>query len=266
MHLELWQWGIGLAAALFVGISKTGIPGAGILVVPLLAYGFGGRMSAGVMLPMLIMGDIFAVGWYRRHARWEYLVHLLPWVYVGVAVGAAALVFTAQSKSVKDPTDIVIGILVLVMVVLHLLRNALGDRLQPSSSLGVAGTGVAAGFATTVSNAAGPIMQMYMTAMDMSKEALMGTIAWYFFIVNVSKFPIYYALSHFYPQKPIVTADSLLFNLEIAPAIIVGVFVGKWLLPRISQKSFERVVILLSAIGALNLIFGGTVNLSGLHH
>jgi len=256
MHLTGIQWIIGLSAALFVGVSKTGIPGVWILVVPLLAYGFGGRLSIGVMLPMLIMGDVFAVAWYRRHAQWDKLVHLLPWVVVGMVFGTAALAAIGRSKA-TDPTNTIIGALVLVMVAVHLLRNRLGERFQPTSPMGVAGTGVAAGFSTTVSNAAGPVMQMYMAAHKLSKEDFMGTIAWYFFIINVSKFPIYVILSKIEPQKPIVTKESLLFNLAIAPAIVVGVFIGKWLLPRISQKSFEGIVILLAAVGALNLIFGG---------
>ncbi|NLN78657.1 MAG: sulfite exporter TauE/SafE family protein [Armatimonadetes bacterium] len=259
MNLELWQWIIGLSAALFVGISKTGIPGIGIVAVPLLALGFGGRLSAGVMLPMLIMGDIFAVAWYRRHARWDKLVELLPWVYLGVAIGTVTLWKTGHSKSLKDPTDVIIGAIVLVMLILHLLRSRLSKQLQPTSPAGVGGTGIAAGFATTVSNAAGPVMQMYMAAHKLSKEAFMGTIAWYFFIINFSKLPIYWILSAMIPQKPIVTADSLLFNLEIAPAIILGAFLGKWLLPRIKQQSFESIVIILAAIGALNLIFGATL-------
>ena len=257
MHLTGLQWVIGLSAALFIGISKTGIPGVGILVVPLLAYGFGGRLSIGVMLPMLIMGDVFAVAWYRRHAQWDKLIGLLPWVVVGMVFGTAALAMIGKSKA-ADPTNIIIGILVLVMLAVHLLRNRLGNQFQPTSPIGIAGTGVAAGFSTTVSNAAGPVMQMYMTAHKLSKEAFMGTIAWYFFIINVSKFPIYVILSKIEPQKPIVTMDSLQFNLMIAPAIIVGVFVGKWLLPRIKQKSFESIVILLATLGALNLIFGST--------
>ena len=181
-------------------------------------------------------------------------------MYAGVAGGTVALVITGTSKSLKDPTDIIIGILVIAMVAVHLLKKRLGERLQPTSPLGVAATGVAAGFSTTVSNAAGPVMQMYMAAHKLSKEAFMGTIAWYFFIVNLSKFPIYIILSHFMPQKPIVTSDSLVFNLEIAPAIVVGVFIGKWLLPRLSQKSFEGIVVLLAAVGALNLIFSGGVH------
>ncbi len=259
MDLTVTQWIIGFVAALFVGISKTGMPGSGILVVPLLAFGFGGRLSAGVMLPMLIMGDIFAVVWYRRHAQWDKLVKLLPWVYFGVAIGTAALVITGKSNSVKDPTDTIIGILVIAMLILHLLRKHLGDRLQPTSPIGVAGTGVAAGFATTVSNAAGPVMQMFLAAHKLSKEAFMGTIAWYFFIINLSKFPIYIILSLMMPTKPLVTADSLVFNLEIAPAIVAGVFIGRWILTRISQKYFERIVIFLAAMGALNLIFGGAL-------
>lgn len=254
MHLSTLQWVVGLTAALFVGISKTGIPGVGIVVVPLLGIGFGSRLGAGVMLPMLIVGDMFAVAWYKRHAQWNKLVGLLPWVYFGVALGTVALVMTGKSKALKDPTDLIVGVLVLVMVVLHLLRNKLGDKLQPTSPAGVAGTGVAAGFSTTISNAAGPVMQMYMAAHKLSKEAFMGTIAWYFFVVNLSKFPIYWIISRMIPQKPIVTGSSLLFNLYIAPAIIVGVFIGKWVLPRISQKSFELSVILLAMVGALKLM------------
>ena len=255
-HYEIWQWLIGLGAAVFVGFSKTGVPGAGILVVPMLAVAFGGRLASGVMLPMLIMGDVFAVAWYRRHAQWDKLIKLLPWVYLGVAIGTAVLWMTGQkSSSLKDPTDIVVGVLVLVMVILHLLRNHLGEKFQPTSPAGVGGTGIVAGFSTTVSNAAGPVMQMYMAAHKLSKEAFMGTIAWYFFIVNLSKFPIYVILTMMMPQKPIVTGYSLMFNLVLAPAIVVGVFVGRWMLPRISQKSFEWLVIVLSAVGAIRLIF-----------
>lgn len=252
------QWVIGLSAALFVGISKTGVPGIGILVVPLLAYGFGGRLSAGVMLPMLIVGDIFAVSWYRRHAQWDKLVYLLPWVVVGMGFGTWALLAIGKSRA-ADPTNLMIGILVLVMLALHLLKNRLGERFQPTSPIGVAGTGMAAGFSTTVSNAAGPVMQMYMAAHKLSKEVFMGTIAWYFLIINVSKFPIYVILTRIEPQKPIVTSESLMFNLAVCPAIILGVFIGKWMLPRMSQKKFESTVIVLAALGALNLIFGGTL-------
>lgn len=256
MHLETWQWLLGGLAALLVGISKTGVPGIGIMVVPLLGAAFGGRLGAGVMLPMLIMGDIFAVTWYRRHAQWDKLVGLLPWVAVGLALGTAALKITGDSKSSRDLTGVVIGWIVMAMVAAHLLRTWLGDRLTPTSHIGMASTGTAAGFATMVSNAAGPVMQMYLAAHRLPKEQFMGTIAWYFFVINVSKFPVYVVLSGLIPAKPLVTGESLVFNAAVFPAILIGVYSGKWLLPRIPQKAFESVIIALAAAGAAKLIVG----------
>lgn len=256
MHFTLSQWLFGASGALLVGISKTGIPGAGILVVPLLAAAFGGRSSVGVMLPMLIFGDIFAVLWYRRHAQWDQLIRLLPWVAAGLAIGTIALWKTGKMNSSIDYMNIIIGTLVLIMLVLYFLQDRLGDRLAPTSKLGTATTGIAAGFATMVSNAAGPVMQIYMAAQRISKEQFMGTIAWYFFIINLSKLPVYVFLSINNPQKPIMTFQTLKVDIITLPAILLGVFAGRWILPRISQKTFDSIVLILAGIAAIKLIIG----------
>lgn len=256
LHLDPYQWFLGLAAALLVGVSKTGVPGIGILVVPMLAQAFGGRLSIGIMLPMLICGDVFAVFWYRRHAHWDKLVWLLPWVVFGMIWGTLALKVTGDAKGSRDIMNTVLGAMVLVMIALQLLRNVLGDRITPTSKPGVAATGTAAGFATTVSNAAGPIMQAYLSAYRLPKEQFMGTIAWYFFLINTAKFPVYVALSIANPAKPIVTWSSLSLNAAVAPVIIAGAFIGRWLLPRIPQKWFELIIIGLAALGGLKLLMG----------
>jgi hypothetical protein len=141
----------------------------------------------------------------------------------------------------------VIGGLVLLMLGLHLLGNRLGERLTPRSPGGTISTGLAAGFATTVSNAAGPIMTIYLAAQQMPKEQFMGTIAWYFFLINLTKVPIYAAQGLF-------TGQSLLINLYSAPVIILGVFGGRWLLPRFSERAFTATILVLAAAGALDLI------------
>ena len=256
MHFEPMQWTLGAAAALLVGVSKTGMPGAGILVVPLLAAAFGGMPSVGVMLPMLIMADCFAVGWYKRHAQWDKLVGLLPWVVVGLSAGTYALWRVGESKSHKDVMGVIIGVMVLIMLAVHLLQDRLDERLTPRSKTGVAGTGIAAGFTTMVSNAAGPVMQIYMAAHRLPKKEFIGTLAWYFFIINISKVPVYALLSRVNPDKPIMTAHSLLFDLLISPVIVLGAFIGKWMLPRISQKSFDSIVLILAAVSAVKLIIG----------
>jgi uncharacterized protein len=254
MHLTAYQWFLALLAALIVGTSKTGVPGVGILVVPILAAAFGGRLSIGIMLPMLICGDVFAVIWYRRHAHWDKLVRLLPWVVFGMVWGTLVLKATGEAKGSKDIMNALLGGMVLLMIALQLLRGILGDRLTPTSKVGVAATGSAAGFATTVSNAAGPIMQMFLTAYKLPKEQFMGTIAWYFFIINSAKFPVYAVLSIMNPRNPIVTLSSLTLNAAVAPVIVAGAFFGKWLLTRIPQKWFEIVIIALAAVGGIKLL------------
>lgn len=256
MHLELWQWAMGAGAALLVGISKTGIPGVGILVVPLLAATFGGRPSIGIMLPMLIMGDIFAATWYRRHVQWHTLIGLLPWVVVGLAIGTVTLWKTGKMTGTRDLIGQMMGVLVLIMIAVYFLQKSLGERLTPKSKIGMAGTGVSAGFSTMVSNAAGPIMQIYLAAHRLPKNEFMGTIAWYFFTINLSKLPVYIVLSMLNPGNPIVTKSSAIFNLLIFPVIVVGVYIGKWILPRMSQKQFDVAVFALAAAGAIKLLIG----------
>lgn len=249
-----WQLLLGTVAAFLIGVSKTGVPGIGILVVPLLAAAFGGRASVGTMLPMLIVGDVFAIMWYRRHAQWSRLLELLPWVLVGMALGALLLWRLGEAGDGKDLLEPIIGTLVLVMLGVHLLRLRLGNRLTPHSPATIAATGTAAGFATTVSNAAGPIMGIYLTSLGLPKEQFMGTSAWYYFAVNLSKLPIFAALSIINPEKPIITLQSLLFNAAVIPVIVAGVYLGRWLLPRIPQKAFDAVVLGLAALAALKLV------------
>lgn len=138
LAFELWQILVGAFSAFLIGVSKTGVPGVGILVVPLLATAFGGRASVGTMLPMLIVGDVFAVLWYRQHTQWYRLVELLPWVLVGLGLGALVLWRLGEMDGGKDFLEPLIGALVLAMLAVHLLRLRWGDRLTPHSPLGIA--------------------------------------------------------------------------------------------------------------------------------
>jgi len=86
-NLTILQWfAIGFAVFL-LGLSKSGIKGIGIIIVVILAFVFGEKASTGVLLPMLICADIFAVIYYNRHAQWTYIKKLIPWMIIGVLVG-----------------------------------------------------------------------------------------------------------------------------------------------------------------------------------
>lgn len=224
------------------------------MVVPIMAAIFGGRLSVGATLPMLIFADCFAVAFYHAHAQWDQIKKLLPWVVLGILVGTVTLKVLGDMHTKKDILNPVIGWIVLVMLMLSLLRGRLGDRLMPTSREGVVATGAVAGFTTMVSNAAGPVMQIYLASTGMAKNQLMGTSAWYFFILNVAKMPLLLLLTWDNPREPLLTGDTLLFNLATVPLILIGALSGKKLLPVIPQKVFTNTILVLSAAAAVRLI------------
>ena len=84
--LSTINWILIVICALLIGMSKTGVPGVSMIVVPTLALIFGGKQSTGVLLPILIFADVFAVVYYHRHAQWKYLVQALPWAFAGLLI------------------------------------------------------------------------------------------------------------------------------------------------------------------------------------
>lgn len=239
------QWLVLAAAALVIGVSKTGLPGMGILAIPMVAFVIPAKESTGLILPMLIAGDIVGVIYYRHHAAWKYLVRLAPWTVSGVVAGSLALghLDNAQIRPL-------IGIIVLIMLVLNQWSRrhpGLQDAL-PGSLGFAAAIGLLAGFTTMVANAAGPIMVMYLLAMRLPKTVFLGTSAWYFLIVNVFKVP-------FSAHLDLITLDSLRFNALLLPFILAGGWIGIRFARRIPEKAFVWLVQLLAAIGAIKLMF-----------
>ena len=252
--VEPWQIALGIFAALLIGFAKTGLPGSGILMVPLMAMMFGGRLSVGATLPMLIFADVFAVRFYHAHAQFDKLRKLFVWVALGIAIGTGFLGAVGNLHVKSDALNPVIGWIVLAMVGLGVMRNRMGDRLTPHSPVGTAVVGAAAGFTTMVSNAAGPLMSIYFTSMGLDKYKFMGTGAWFFLIVNVAKLPLIVALTLLNPSEPMITMTTLGFNALLAPFLIVGALAGRHILKLVSQTAFEWTVMGLAAIAAIRLI------------
>jgi len=242
-------WSLLIMAALVIGVSKTGFPGVGILAIPLAAMVFGAKPSTGIILPMLLLGDVMAVGFYRRHAVWKYLVKLMPCAMAGIVIGHRLLgkITDAQLKPG-------IGLVILLMLLLSYLRNRhikkTGDLSIPDGWWFAATMGVIAGLTTMMANAAGPIMIIYLLAMRLPKDAFLGTGAWYYLILNAFKIP-------FSMNLGLVTHQTLLLNASLAPVIICGALAGFALAKVVSETWFTRVVQFLAAAAALQLVLAG---------
>lgn len=238
MEMAWWQWAIGAAAAFSIGIAKTGMPGLGILAVPLMVLAVGdARQSAGWLLPILCISDIFALYYWRRHAAASKLFSLAPWVLLGVGIGAVTL--QLSEKQLRP----LVGVILAIMLGLYLWRK-LSPGLRPPPH--PVPYGIAAGFSTTVANAAGPVMSLYFLSKNLPKEEVVATGAWFFFFINLVKIPVYYWQGLFSPQ-------SLRFDAMMIPAALLGAMAGRWLIDHIHPKVFENLVIGLAALSTLLL-------------
>jgi uncharacterized membrane protein YfcA len=246
------------------------------VTVVLFAWVLPARESTGVVLPVLIVGDLLAVSIYRRHADWGMLWRLFPWVAVGTVLGA---VFVAYADD--DLMRIAIGVTLLVLSAGQLLRRspAQGTTAEPTtesttgpttgpttdsttapiaqSAAGpgtatgrrvlAAGAGVLAGVATMVANAAGAVTSLYFLLSGLPILRFLGTGAWFYLVVNLFKVPFSVGLG-------LLTWDALLLDLTLVPAVIAGAVTGVVVIKRIDQRRFEQVTLTLVVVAAVLLL------------
>jgi uncharacterized protein len=242
--LSVIDWLLILMCAMLIGMSKTGVPGVSMIVVPTLALIFGGKQSTGVLLPILIFADIFAVIYYHRHANWKHLLRALPWAFGGLllALWIGNLVNDIQFKHI-------IAITVFVSIGLMIWKDYVTKtEFSPDSWWFAAIMGIAGGFATMIGNVAGPVFAIYLLAMHLKKQSFIGTTAWFFFIVNLTKFPLQ-VLVWKNINWPTLLIDCLAF-----PAIVLGAWLGIIIVKRIPEKTFKWLVIVITTLSALLIL------------
>jgi uncharacterized membrane protein YfcA len=237
-HLEAWKWALGIASAFMIGISKTGAPGAAVMVIPFMVMIVGdARLSAAWTQPILSSGDLLGVYYWRKHADAKKLFSLIPWVLVGIV--AAFFALNLNERIIR----IMVAVIVLLMLMVQVWRRWGGKSEVQGSAVFY---GVVAGFATTIANAAAPVMSMYLLSSRLPKERFVATGAWFFFVANILKVPVYiwYGL---------YSRESLMFAAALFPAVMLGGLAGKWFVSRVPQRIFDLLVVGITAISALLL-------------
>ncbi|WP_406390347.1 sulfite exporter TauE/SafE family protein [Streptomyces sp. NBC_00887] len=272
--ITLWQLAVLAAASMLVGFSKTAVSGANTISLAVFAAVLPARESTGVLLPILIAGDILAVVIYRRHAHWPTLLRLFPAVAVGVVAGTVFMLWADDDAVARS-----IGAILLFMAGVTLWRRHTAARSeeapeqqateqqaterraterlateQPDEEKpSLAGRakarsyGVLGGFTTMVANAGGPVMSLYLLSAGFRKLGFLGTSASFFLIVNTSKVPFSVGLG-------LIDAQSLLLDAALVLFVIPGAYLGRACVGRINQKLFEQIVIGATVLGGLQLL------------
>lgn len=230
--------------AIFVGMSKTGVHGAGMMVVPMLASVFGGQTSSGILLPILCMADVMGVWYYHRHASWNHLRKLLPWAAVGILAG------TAVGERIDDTAfkSIMGGVIIASLSLMLWLERGHQEDI-PDNKWFAATMGVIAGFTSMIGNLAGSVMAVYFLSMRLPKNSFIGTTAWFFLIINLFKVPF-----HIFRWNSI-TLNSFFLDLTTLPLIALGAVLGVWMIKKLEERMYRWFIIAMTFLAACLMLF-----------
>jgi uncharacterized protein len=237
-----------VASCVFLyGFSKTAMPVAGVLAGPLLAAALGAPVASGFIMPLLLLGDLFALARYRQHVNWRLIARLVPGVLLGLAITALLFRFLDVHTLGR-----VIGLLIAVSLALEVWRrrNPPAEGQPPPNRLVVGFFGTLAGMTTMAANAGGTAMTLYLVSMRVSMLAFMGTFAWFFFVINAIKVPFLVGLGF-------LNAETLRADLWFVPVVVVGALVGIPVFARMNERVFTNIALVLSGVAAGWLLVHG---------
>jgi uncharacterized membrane protein YfcA len=238
-------WYIICFAVTLIGITKSGFgSGLGLIVVPIIALAtaripeLGTAASLGLMLPLLIAGDLIALWQQRKHASLALVRRLLPATLVGIAVGGWFLYLAHKHKALAAALiNLDIGLESIILVSLYWYRQLKRERqgVYVPKRWHNHMTGLFAGASSTLAHGAGPIIALYLLPQKPTRQTFVGTCAVYFFLVNTTKLSVYAMSGQF-------SAAPLSLTLRFVPLVLVGGAIGYFLNHRISDRLFSQIV------------------------
>ena len=232
--------------ALLIGMAKAGLSGCGLASVLLFADAFGAKTSTGIVLPLLIAADFMGFYLWRGGGKWRQIIPLVPAAIVGVVVGWWLL-----DKLDNQLARVTIGWIILALVALKLVIDWKRDQLTELHKHPVFtnSIGVLAGAVTMLANAAGPVMSVYLLAKRSDKHEHLGVFIRFFLFINLVKVP-------FSANIGLINGASLLTNVVLLPALVLGAAIGWRVVKVMSQRVFEWVVFTFAIVAAVRLIVG----------
>jgi uncharacterized membrane protein YfcA len=242
-------WFCAVPAVMILGISKAGFgSGIAILATPLLTLTIPVTKAVGLLLPLLIITDMFALIHYRTHFDSHSIRILVPAACLGIA---GATFFFDYFRGSQQCLRFSIGFVALLFVLFQFLRSLILGAMEKRLPMVLEGIlmGAASGFFSTLAHAGGPPVIMYLLPQKLEKTLFVGTTVIFFAAVNLIKLLPYHALG-------LLNAGDIKTILMLAPLTYAGVRLGIYLNRRFSDLWFNRVVYGILFLTGLQLLLG----------
>ena len=242
-------WVLAGVAVVFVGIAKAGFGGGiGIVATPLMSLAIPVTDAAAILLPLLIVCDVFAVLHYRSQFDRRSIKLLLPGAVLGIGLGSFYFGYFSSNERVLQ---IGLGVLSLIFVLFQILRALILGvmaKRQPPAAEGVV-MGVVSGFTSTLAHAGGPPVTIYLLPQQLERSLFVGTTVIFFAVINQIKLIPYFGLE-------ILRLEHVMTIAVLSPLSYIGVKLGIFLNKRFTDVWFNRVVYTVLFLTGLQLIIG----------
>jgi uncharacterized membrane protein YfcA len=225
-----WFYAVAIPAVLLLGVSKSGFgAGFGSLAVPLMALAVTVPQAAAILMPVLLVMDLLGMAAFRNNVDRTLLRFLLPFGLLGVVVGA--LLFKVLDAQVVAG---IVGGFTLLFLAQRLIFPPKVDSPPPPRWLGAVLTATS-GFTSFIAHAGGPPINAYVIPLKLKPVLFTGTMAFFFFFINLSKWIPYAWLG-------LLDMRNMLTSLALLPFAPIGVWVGVRIAHRIDPVLFYRLV------------------------
>jgi uncharacterized protein len=241
----LWFWVCAIIASLLVGASKGGLPGVGVLGVPILAQATSPVVAAGLLLPILITSDIYGLWMYRRDYDLRNIKIIGCASAIGIGIGWATAHITSD-----DLVKLIVGIIGLSYFVDANLKSKRVIAARAADIPRGFFWGTLTGFTSFVAHAGGPPYQMYVLPQKLDKMTYAGTATITFAIINLLKLPPYWLLGQ-------INLTSLEICAWLTPVALAGAFSGYHLTKILPEKLFFRLVEVALFLLSIKLLYDG---------
>ena len=244
IEINFYNWIIAFLGAFILGLAKAGIKGPSVAYATLLALVFGSRASTGILVPLLLVGDTFAVFYYQKHIVWKHLIRILFWMILGVIIGVLV------GKDLEEEAfKKIMAVTVITSIAFILWWDFKERKSIPNHLSFVVSIGLVSGFSSMITGVAGALPIIYLLAMQLQKNHFIGTLSLLIFLVNFFKVPF-----HVFVWKTI-TVESLTIDSYLLPFEILGLLIGVRIVGKVKNTHYRLFVLVLTAIGALFLFF-----------
>ena len=250
MILDPWFYLAAIPAVTLLGLAKGGFAGIGTLATPIVALVIPPVQAASIVLPILIVQDLYGIYVYRRHWDAFNLKVLAPGAVIGVFAG-----YLLASRLPEAAVSLTVGGISLVFGLRQLwLRSSITPTRRPSRAAGWF-WGALSGFTSMISHAGSPPYQIYVMPQRLEARVFVGTSVLFFAFVNWMKVIPYLALGQ-------ITRGNLTTSLVLFPLAIATTWLGVVLVRRFSSERFYLLSYWLMIIVGLKLIFDATQAIS----